>query len=428
MRGFRYQSVGPQFADGKPTGGTAIGAGTIELRQRLWGNWGAARSSMPARSPPTAPPLAGAWRIGAGVGVRYYTSIGPIRLDVAAPVNRAPGGDAFEVYIGLGRGVLMRRGEAAKWVGVVLGTPLLLVALLLAAVLGGSATPPGRAAIEHLVPVLTDGAVRVSGLSGWLFGAARIARIEVSDKRGRWLTIEGLTLAWSPLRLFAGEAVVQRLAADRVAVARRPLPAGSGGSGLTRLPARIDLAALHIVRLDLAAPVIGPDARATMSLAVDGAARLEAIDRGTGGRPSPLGEADWREAGQGIIGQGTAGQGTAGQGTTGVGTSSPGEAGTYTVDAALNPAGLHATLHLAEPAGGLLGSLAALPAIGAITADATLDGQLDALATKATLTAGPLRARVTGQIDARGVPRIFAVSAEAPAWPPAPTCPGTTSR
>ena len=38
VRGFRYQSMGPQFADGKPTGGTAIDAGTVELRQRLFGN------------------------------------------------------------------------------------------------------------------------------------------------------------------------------------------------------------------------------------------------------------------------------------------------------------------------------------------------------------------------------------------------------
>jgi translocation and assembly module TamA len=36
------------------------------------------------------------------VGARYYTSIGPIRLDVAVPVNRTSGGDAFELYIGLG--------------------------------------------------------------------------------------------------------------------------------------------------------------------------------------------------------------------------------------------------------------------------------------------------------------------------------------
>ena len=102
VRGFRYQSVGPQFADGKPTGGTAIGAGTVELRQRLFGNWGAAAFVDAGQVTASGAPLAGEWRIGAGVGARYYTSIGPIRLDVAVPVNRTSGGDAFELYIGLG--------------------------------------------------------------------------------------------------------------------------------------------------------------------------------------------------------------------------------------------------------------------------------------------------------------------------------------
>ena len=102
VRGFRYQTVGPQFADGKPTGGTAVGAGAIELRQRLFGNWGAAAFVDAGQVTASGAPLAGTWRVGAGVGVRYYTSIGPIRLDIAFPVNRAPGGDAFELYIGLG--------------------------------------------------------------------------------------------------------------------------------------------------------------------------------------------------------------------------------------------------------------------------------------------------------------------------------------
>ena len=99
---------------------------------------------------------------------------------------------------------------------------------------------------------------------------------------------------------------------------------------------------------------------------------------------------------------------------------STGEAGTYTVQASLGPAGLHGTLHLAEPAGGLLGSLAALPAIGAVAADATLDGPLGAIGTELTLTAGPLRARVTGQIDARARSAALALSAAAPAMAPRP--------
>jgi translocation and assembly module TamA len=102
VRGFRYQSVGPQFADREPTGGTAIGAGTVELRQRLFGDWGAATFVDAGQVTASRAPLTGTWRVGAGMGVRYYTSIGPIRLDVAVPVNREPGGDAFELYIGLG--------------------------------------------------------------------------------------------------------------------------------------------------------------------------------------------------------------------------------------------------------------------------------------------------------------------------------------
>ena len=40
VRGFRYQSVGPQFPDGKPTGGTAVSAGSVEFRQRILGSYG----------------------------------------------------------------------------------------------------------------------------------------------------------------------------------------------------------------------------------------------------------------------------------------------------------------------------------------------------------------------------------------------------
>ena len=48
-------------------------------------------------------PFTNSWRAGAGVGARYYTSIGPIRLDVAVPLNREPGGDSLELYIGIGQ-------------------------------------------------------------------------------------------------------------------------------------------------------------------------------------------------------------------------------------------------------------------------------------------------------------------------------------
>ena len=103
IRGYKYQSVGPTFFDGKPVGGTAIDAGSAEWRQRIGANFGTAVFVDAGQVSATLKPLAGEVRVGVGAGVRYYTAIGPIRLDIAAPVNKGPGDDAFEIYIGLGQ-------------------------------------------------------------------------------------------------------------------------------------------------------------------------------------------------------------------------------------------------------------------------------------------------------------------------------------
>jgi len=125
IRGYRYQAVGPQFPItpafpvSTPIGGTAIVAGSVEFRQRIGANFGAAafidggRVSGNFGAVPIAdtgktsslqqPPPNG-FRIGVGGGIRYYTPIGPIRLDVAFPTRRySTDDDSFEVYIGLGQ-------------------------------------------------------------------------------------------------------------------------------------------------------------------------------------------------------------------------------------------------------------------------------------------------------------------------------------
>ena len=103
VRGYRYQSIGPHFADNHPTGGTAMSAGSLEYRQRILDKFGAVAFVDAGQVTATGAPFTQQWRIGAGVGVRYYTSIGPIRLDFAMPLNRQPGGDAFELYVGIGQ-------------------------------------------------------------------------------------------------------------------------------------------------------------------------------------------------------------------------------------------------------------------------------------------------------------------------------------
>ncbi len=103
VRGYKFLSLGPQFPNDTPTGGTAVSAASVELRQRVFANWGFATFLDAGQVSTNGDPFSGTLRFGAGAGLRYYTPIGPIRLDVAVPLNREPGGDSFELYIGLGQ-------------------------------------------------------------------------------------------------------------------------------------------------------------------------------------------------------------------------------------------------------------------------------------------------------------------------------------
>ncbi len=130
IRGYRYQSVGPQFPDtGYPVGGTTMDAVNIELRQRIGKSFGAVIFadgggvseglnpftasrhcvSASASAHSALPQSTSVSCVGVGAGIRYYTPIGPIRLDFAMPTVRrhtddeASNDDRFEVYIGLGQ-------------------------------------------------------------------------------------------------------------------------------------------------------------------------------------------------------------------------------------------------------------------------------------------------------------------------------------
>jgi translocation and assembly module TamA len=103
VRGYKYQTVGPVFPDNQPQGGTSMVAGTVELRQRIGKQFGAVAFVDAGQVSASGWSFDGPWGIGAGLGARYYTSIGPIRLDLAVPVNKLPDSGSFQVYIGIGQ-------------------------------------------------------------------------------------------------------------------------------------------------------------------------------------------------------------------------------------------------------------------------------------------------------------------------------------
>ncbi|MDZ3835798.1 MAG: autotransporter assembly complex family protein [Rhodospirillales bacterium] len=104
IRGYKFQEVGPIDDDNDPLGGRSLFETSLELRTRVWGNLGVVSfveggNVYEAEYPDFADPP----RWAAGGGLRYFTPIGPVRLDIAFPLNRRDDiDDPYQFYIALG--------------------------------------------------------------------------------------------------------------------------------------------------------------------------------------------------------------------------------------------------------------------------------------------------------------------------------------
>ena len=102
VRGYGYQKIGPVDLNGDPAGGRSLAEFSIEARVRF-GDFGVVPffdgGNLYSAKLPTFHNL----RYGAGLGVRYYTSFGPIRVDVGTPINRRRGDSRVAVYVSLGQ-------------------------------------------------------------------------------------------------------------------------------------------------------------------------------------------------------------------------------------------------------------------------------------------------------------------------------------
>ncbi len=101
VRGQPYQSLGVDIG-GNLTGGLSFAALSAEIRADIGTRVGIVGFADVGFVGETAVPLAdGSFHAGGGVGLRYNTGLGPIRLDVAVPVTDSPGENLF-FYVGIG--------------------------------------------------------------------------------------------------------------------------------------------------------------------------------------------------------------------------------------------------------------------------------------------------------------------------------------
>lgn len=103
VRGYAYQSIGVTDSSGNVTGGRYLLEGSIEGRMKINDSFGAAAFLDGGYVAADTFPGIDNLRLGAGVGLRYYTGFGPIRLDLAVPLNRRPGDARYAIYAGLGQ-------------------------------------------------------------------------------------------------------------------------------------------------------------------------------------------------------------------------------------------------------------------------------------------------------------------------------------
>ncbi len=102
VRGFAYQKLGPLDPEGDPRGGRSLNEASAEVRYRF-GNFGVVGFVDVGQSYAETMPQFSDLRIGAGIGGRYYTNFGPLRIDLATPLDRRPGEGRFNVYVSIGQ-------------------------------------------------------------------------------------------------------------------------------------------------------------------------------------------------------------------------------------------------------------------------------------------------------------------------------------
>ena len=262
------------------------------------------------------------------------------------------------------------------------GSLLLLVALFVAAVIVAGNTTRGRTLIEQATARLTDGHVRLAGLTGSFPAAVELGQLQLSDAHGVWLTAQRISLRWSPLALLARHVEVESLRLARLDIERAPVTEPSKESRTSTSLPRTDLRQLSIGTLTLGPQLAGAPA----SLCVEGSAHLISL----------------RDADAAVVLRRTDGKGE------------------YRLMLRFDPARMDATLKLDEPAGGALERLLHYPGLGALSVSARLNGPRGAERIALTARAGDLRAQAQGTLDLNRQSADLEYGVDAPAMTPRP--------
>lgn len=97
VRGYGYEEISPKDSSGYLTGGQFMATTSLEYQYRVIGNWWLATFVDYGDAWIETPD----WKTGVGMGVRWASPVGPVRLDFAWGLDAKPG-DEFKIHFTLG--------------------------------------------------------------------------------------------------------------------------------------------------------------------------------------------------------------------------------------------------------------------------------------------------------------------------------------
>jgi translocation and assembly module TamA len=104
VRGYGYKNIGVTEPDGSISGGRSLLEGSLELRQRVTDSFGAvAFIDVGTVGAESTIDFSEDIKVGVGAGLRYYTGLGALRLDVAVPLDPGDDDPDFGIYVGIGQ-------------------------------------------------------------------------------------------------------------------------------------------------------------------------------------------------------------------------------------------------------------------------------------------------------------------------------------
>lgn len=103
VRGYSYQSINPRLPDNTPRGGLSLFETSLEVRHDIGQKFQAVGFIDAGAVGFQEIPNFNNMRYGAGVGVRYKLPFGPVRADIAVPLDKREGDANFQLYISIGQ-------------------------------------------------------------------------------------------------------------------------------------------------------------------------------------------------------------------------------------------------------------------------------------------------------------------------------------